>query len=254
MIRAVNELTIHSIDWAIKVRLTKKCDIKTFGQGFMAGSLVPLELIDEEGTQITASLFCDGVTKYNDYMREGHCYRIAGGSIAAVNKRYTTIKCGVSIALTAKSSVIEILDDGSIPQNGFNFTPISSIPSLSVNSLVDVVGVVKKIYEKKLKISKLGEEVKKRKLKLYDEQGRSIEITLWKEVAHIKLKENEVVAFKVLRVTEYNNIKSLSSVGDTSIVHNIRGHKLDRLKKWACNNSSARSHPKSKWDLMVRVL
>lgn len=57
-------LNTFSTDWAIKVRVTKKGDIKEWKNTSGSGSLFNVDLIDMEGTQIQGTFFKSQATKF----------------------------------------------------------------------------------------------------------------------------------------------------------------------------------------------
>lgn len=79
-------------DWRIKVRLTKKGERRTWKNDRGEGYLINLELIDEEGSQIQATLFKEVADKYGDVIEEGKVYMMQGGLVKASSGRYATLK------------------------------------------------------------------------------------------------------------------------------------------------------------------
>lgn len=60
-------LNLYSTDWVIRVRLTKKYDVKTFKNSRGEGRVLSLELLDEEGTQMMAVIFGRAIEDHYDF-------------------------------------------------------------------------------------------------------------------------------------------------------------------------------------------
>ena len=80
--------------------------------------------------------------------------------------------------------------------------------------------------------SKTGKEMIKRTMQLSDDSGKGVELTLWGSSAENFPEDNaQVVAFKGLRVTEWNQRSlSLSSGGSYEINPELEA--TERLKSW----------------------
>jgi len=227
MVCAINELNSSVSNWAINVRITKKGIQRKFGKGQQEGTLLPIELVDEKGTQITATLFGEAIEKHKHLIIEGKCIQISGGIIKGANKRYTSIKSEISLSLDSQSSIIAIPEISTIPKNAFSFN----------GSMVDVIGVVRDLAPAKSVHYRDGNDISKRTFSLFDELGKCVEVTLWRSIAELNYKEDQIVAFKNIRVGEYNHIKQLSTITDTVAFFNVRNERVQLLEDWK------KSHP-----------
>jgi len=254
-LKLISELNTTTKDWAINVRLTSIGTQKKFNNGSKESFLIPLELIDEEGIQIPATLFREGISKYLNLLEEGRCYQISGGLVKVANKKYSPIKSDFSITLDELSTIMQIPEDCCIPKNVFNFSTISDISTMVNGSLIDIIGVVRDILPQKAVRFKDGVETFNRVFKLYDEESKSINVSVWRDLAEMELKEDQILVIKNLRVGEYNKVKELNSICDTILVHNIKSSKISRLKNWITKNpiSSHSSKPvhKPRYKIMV---
>lgn len=79
-------------DWRIKARMTKKGEKRNWKNERGEGYLMNIELIDEDGAQIQATLFKDIADKFADILYEGHVYVMAGGLIKESSGRFATLK------------------------------------------------------------------------------------------------------------------------------------------------------------------
>ena len=87
----VNCLNTYVQDWAIKVKVTKKYDLREWNNARGRGTLLNIDLMDRSRHQIQATFFKDAAQKYDAELQEGHTYVMRGGQIKLANKRFTTI-------------------------------------------------------------------------------------------------------------------------------------------------------------------
>ncbi len=230
-VRPVKSLGAYSTDWTIKVRLTSKGKTKTFTKRTdgSPGALMPLEFVDEDGTQITATLFDRGINRYDPILKVGKCYFVSKGAVRFANKKYTSIPNEHTITLDDTSEIKLAVDDSSIKYKGYDFTSISKLKELDNGFLVNVVGIVAEIGPLS-KITKEGNEIIKRSVTIYDETKEMVSVTLWRDLAQTDFTEKQIVGFKTMRITEFNKNKQLSSVGDTQIILNPEDDRIPAIK------------------------
>ena len=219
-VRPLKSLGPFTSDWIIKVRLTSKGKIKTFQKKPGDSScLMPLEFVDEDGTQITATLFGRGVEKFDEILAEGKCYFISKGTVKYAMKKYTSIKNDYAITLDENSEIKLATDDESIRAMAFNFTPISRIKTMDNTALVDVIGIVSEVEPPTSITLKDGNKTMKRIINIYDESKDSISVTLWRELAEISISEKQIIGLKNVRVGEFKG-KQLNTTRDTILTVN----------------------------------
>lgn len=127
-----------------------------------------------------------------------------------------------------------------VPKIHYAFVPIADIEAKPVNATIDVVGVVSGISEtSKITSKRTGADLVKRMMHVADDSGKSIELTLWGGTAErFPMEEGAVVAFKGLRVTEWNT-KSLNSGRDCSFEVNPDIDATARLQAWASEGGAS---------------
>jgi len=231
-VKPIKALGLHSNDWTIKVRLLRRGEQKRFvkektGESYLA----PLELIDNEGTQITATLFSSGVDKYYSILKPMSCYLISNGNVRFANKRFTSIRLDYCINLDAMSSIKEVADDPSIPRSGYTFTSIVGITGLANGTMIDIIGVVKVVSEISQFSRKDGTQTGRRMVTLYDDSGHEIEITLWGPFAEDEYYVGDILAFKSVKVSNYNG-KQLNTTFETTIVKDPENPRTNDLRKY----------------------
>ena len=194
--------------------------------------LLPLEFVDEEGTQIAATMFGSGIEKYQSILEPMKCYLVSNGNVKLANKKYTSIKTDYSLSLDAMCKITEILDDPQLPKAGFSFTPIAKIADVPNFTVIDIIGIVKTVNEATPFPRKDGTQTVKRSIVLCDDTDRSIEVALWGAFAENEFREQEIIAFRGLRVSEYNSGRQLGTINDTSIVRDPVAPRVDQLQEW----------------------
>ena len=63
-------------NWRVKIRISKKGEIKTWQNAKGEGCLINFEFIDKEGTRLQATAFKEHVDMYKDMLEVGKCYEI----------------------------------------------------------------------------------------------------------------------------------------------------------------------------------
>ena len=66
----IRVLNNFSTDWKIKARVVKKYDKKEWSNPRGNGTLLNVDLMDKEGTQIQCTFFNDAAIKYDEMLQE----------------------------------------------------------------------------------------------------------------------------------------------------------------------------------------
>lgn len=228
----ITALNPYSNRWLIKVRVTNKGEKRTFEGKTGPNQLFNMDLCDESG-EIRATVWREAADKYYDMIEVGKAYLIARGQLKLANKKFSTLNNAYEISLNLDSQ-IEVYDDEVVmPMVHYSFVSIADIESKPLNSVVDILGVVDNISPPAKIIAKSsGKELVKRTMSAADDSGKSIEITIWGDKAETFPEQSQqVVAFKGLRVTEWNQ-KSLSASMGSSYEVNPVHDACDRIKAW----------------------
>ena len=117
-------------------------------------------------------------------------------------------------------SVVEECNDVSVevPKLKYKFIQIKDLPNVSLQSMVDVIGIVRAIDDiTAITSKKTQKELKKRELTLLDNSSHEVRFTLWNEVAEqFECDLHSVLAVKNAFVGEYNG-RTLSMVNNTTM-------------------------------------
>lgn len=118
-------LTSNTNDWIIKARLSKKYDRKAWNNQRGSGQLLNIDLVDQYGSQIQATMFKDAVDKFDPILKENNVYTFSNGTIKLANLKFSSIKNDFSIVLDPHAKIVEVMDDESIQSQAYCFQTIN---------------------------------------------------------------------------------------------------------------------------------
>ena len=257
---SIDESTIHPIasltpynnKWTIKARVISKTELKSWSNAKGEGKLFNMTLMDASG-EIRCTAFKDVAIMFHPLFELNKVYIIGKGTIKMVNSKWTGMSSpGGAIPAnnyemqlektTFVRAVPENESAGSIPAVKFFFLPIGQIEEREKDSIIDVIGVVKDCGEvASIRSKTTQKQLLKRDITLVDLSRKSIKLTLWGDMAetfNVVPQENPVVAFKSVRVTEFNG-KSLSSLSSTTYLVNPDMHEAYEIRGWFDANGSS---------------
>lgn len=207
----VNALSPFQRDFKIKVRVTRKGDMRTWSNDRGQGKLFSVDLLDGHGGEIQATMFNDAADKFYAIFEEGKVYTIKKGRVKVANKRYTHIKNDYQLDLSMDSVVEFVGDDTAISGMKYDFKPLSELSDMQDKSFVDVCGICDNVSDLQEFTSKAGKELTKRSFRIVDQSNHAVDCTLWGDLAKGVDPEmvNQSVCIKAARVSDFNG-KSLS--------------------------------------------
>ncbi|KAL1805212.1 hypothetical protein ACET3Z_028280 [Daucus carota] len=227
--------------WAIKARVTAKGDLRRYNNAKGDGKVFSFDLLDSDGGEIRVTCFNAVVDRFYDTIEAGKVYVISKGSLKPAQKNFNHLKNEWEIFLEA-TSIVDLCpdEDASIPQQQFSFRPISEIENAENNSILDVIGVVITVNPSVPILRKNGMETQRRVLKLKDQSGMSVELTLWGEFCNKegqKLQEMvdsgffPVVAVKAGKVNDFSG-KSIGTISSSQLFINPDSPEAMNLRQW----------------------
>ncbi|KAK1387998.1 Replication protein A subunit [Heracleum sosnowskyi] len=228
-------------NWTIKVRLTNKGNMRNYKNARGEGCVFNVELTDEDGTQIQATMFNESAKKFYDRFQLGKAYYISKGTLRVANKQFKTVQNDYEMTLNENSVVEEAIKDGTfIPETKFNFVPIDQLgPYVNNSELVDVIGVVQSVSPTmSIRRKSNNENIPKRDITIADESKKTVVVSLWNDLATTVGQElldiadqYPVVALKSLKVGDFQGV-SLSALSRSVIVVNPETPESKKLKSW----------------------
>jgi replication factor A1 len=233
----INQLNPY-MNWTIKARCTAKSSVRTWSNAKGNGQLFNFDLVDESG-EIRCTCFNEFVDEFEPVIQVGNIYLISRGIIKSGNPRFTKAQYEMSLS---KGSVVQQIQESRtpIPKKRYAFVEIDRIQDLQVDGLCDVQGVITSISPVTTFLTKKDQrEVKKRNIDLTDRSKRSVELTLWANMAEeFEGDIGDVVVAKNVRVNDFQGNKSLNFATNLSVLEinppGVDGCK--ELKAWYNQN------------------
>ncbi|OIW18523.1 hypothetical protein TanjilG_13275 [Lupinus angustifolius] len=228
-------------NWTIKVSVTSKGNMRTYKNARGEGCVFNVELTDEDGTQIQATMFNEAAKKFYDKFVLGKVYYISKGSLKVANKQFKTVQNDYEMTLNDYSEVEEVADEAAfVPATKFNFVQIDQLgPHVNKNDLVDVVGVVQNVSSTmSIRRKSNNETVPKRDITIADDTKKTVVVSLWNELATTIGQElleiadqSPVVAIKSLKVGDFQGV-SLSAINKSVVLINPDLPEANKLRCW----------------------
>ncbi|CAA7026979.1 unnamed protein product [Microthlaspi erraticum] len=227
--------------WTIKVRVTNKGVMRTYKNARGEGCVFNVELTDEEGTQIQATMFNAAAQKFYDIFQTGKVYYISRGSLKLANKQFKTVQNDYELTLSENSEVEEARNEEMfVPEIKFNFVPIDELGAyVNQKELIDVIGVVQSVSPTmSIRRRNDNEMIPKRDITLADESKKTVVVSLWNDLATGLGQElldmadqHPVIAIKSLKVGDFQGV-SLSTISRSNVVINPDSPEATKLKSW----------------------
>ncbi|GMM38931.1 replication factor A subunit protein [Saccharomycopsis crataegensis] len=229
---AIDQLSPYQNLWTIKARVSYKSPMRTWSNQKGEGKLFNVNFLDETN-EIKATAFNDQADQLFDVLQEGKVFYVSKARINPARTQFSTLKHPYELSLDRDSVIEECLDDSDVPKLTYNFVPLSKVEDLEVNSVIDVVGVLREVNPAFQITSKsTGRPYDRRDVVLVDQSQFSITLGLWNKMAlDFALPVNSVVAVKGARVQDFGG-RSLSLTQSGTISGSPDVPEAFALKGW----------------------
>ncbi|XP_022738115.1 replication protein A 70 kDa DNA-binding subunit D-like isoform X2 [Durio zibethinus] len=228
-------------NWTIKVRLTSKGNMRTYKNARGEGCVFNVELTDEDGTQIQATMFNEAAKKFYEKFQLGKVYYISKGTLRVANKHFKTVQNDYEMTLNENSVAEEAANEETfIPETKFNFVPIDQLGHyVNGRELADIIGVVQSVTSvSNIKRKIDNENIPKRDMTVADETKKTVVVSLWNDLANNVGQElfdiadkSPIVAIKSLKVSDFQGV-SLSTLGKSIVLINPDMPEAKKLRSW----------------------
>lgn len=234
-IHPINSLSPYQNKWTIRARVVSKAPLRTWSNNRGEGKLFSMDLIDESG-EIRATAFNNECDKFFDMIEINKVYFITRGAIKTANKKFSNLNNDYELTFSGETQIFPChdIDDSHMPALKFNFTQMSQVKDMDVDSLVDVIGICQTVGDVTNLVSKTTrKELQKRDLTLVDQSLSSVTATLWgTQATEFDGSLQPVIAIKGSRIREFMGSKSLSFLGSTIMQINPDIEEAHRLRGW----------------------
>ncbi|KAM5573696.1 replication protein A 70 kDa DNA-binding subunit E [Rosa sericea] len=225
--------------WTIKARVTAKSELRSYTNARGEGKVFNFDLIDSTG-EIRVTCFNPVAEEFYNLIEVGKVYLISKGTVKTAVRKFNHLNNEFEIQLDITSTIqLCFEDDGSIPQQRFNFRPISDVEGLENDIIVDIIGVVTFISPAASIRTKNG-ETQKRTLHLKDMSCRSVEVTLWGNLCNVEGQKLQsmcdsglfpVLAVKAGRVNDFNG-KGVGTMATSQLFIEPNNSQADEVREW----------------------
>ncbi|XP_022135312.1 replication protein A 70 kDa DNA-binding subunit B-like isoform X2 [Momordica charantia] len=243
-------LNPYHANWTIKARVTNKEKMRTYKNARGEGCVFNVELTDDDGTQIQATMFNEAARKFYEKFALGKVYYISKGTLKVANKQYNTVQNDYEMTLNENSEVDEVSNEAAlIPKMKFNFVKIDMLGThVNGKDLVDVIGVVQSVSPTMSIRRKSNNDIApKRDITIADETKKTVVISLWNDLATNVGQElldiadqSPVIALKYLRVGDFQGV-SLSTISRSRVLINPDIPEAKHLRSWYDSEGKAMS-------------
>nr|D8UYN9.2 RecName: Full=Replication protein A 70 kDa DNA-binding subunit; Short=RP-A p70; AltName: Full=Replication factor A protein 1; Short=RF-A protein 1 [Tetrahymena thermophila SB210]ADB03555.2 replication protein complex A largest subunit [Tetrahymena thermophila] len=218
----------------IKVRITKKGDLKSFKE--KQGKLFSIDVIDKFGDECSISFFNEIAEQYDGLFKVGQVIVLKQFSVK-VNNNHQYNKGDHTVTVNKESKILICQEDPSIPMIKLNRQFIQDMQNKQKGDLIDLIVVVKADTEVKTMILKKdNQQQSKRDIISFDESLIETEITLWGETAKdYDAKQGDIIVFKDAKIGEFKDKKQINIGYGTQIFMNPDEQlfpQIHDVKKW----------------------
>mmetsp|Transcript_73887 Transcript_73887/g.211912 ORF Transcript_73887/g.211912 Transcript_73887/m.211912 type:complete len:609 (+) Transcript_73887:88-1914(+) len=232
----ISEISTYHAKWVIRARVTMKGVQRSFnGRDGKSGQVFNIQLLDESGSEISASFFGPVAEMYFPKIEQGKCYPLTGGSVRIANRQYNRCNHRYEIVFDRNAQVEEVADIAMIETVKYTFTDLHALQNKTMPFSADICGVITSVKPVVSFTSKDGKDLTKREITVADDTSTSIIIALWGERAKQEDKifeGNPVICLKGVLVREFNGGRSGSLMEAGALDMTPKFPEAERVRAW----------------------
>lgn len=235
----IDQISPYLSRWSIKARVSYKSDEKRWNKNGNEGKLFSVHFMDETG-EIKATAFNQAADKFYDLLQENSVYYITKVQIRSAKKQFSTLPNENELFLDKDSIITPAPDADDVPKVQYNFVKLDQIEGLENNTVIDVLGIVKNVEEKREIVAKAsGKPYDRRDITIVDESQTAINVGLWNKMARdFSLDPGTPIAIRGCKINDFNG-KQLSLTPSATIQANPDIPEAFKLKGWYDNQGSS---------------
>eukprot|EP00698_Gefionella_okellyi_P002906 TRINITY_DN1275_c0_g4_i1.p1 TRINITY_DN1275_c0_g4~~TRINITY_DN1275_c0_g4_i1.p1 ORF type:complete len:615 (-),score=148.99 TRINITY_DN1275_c0_g4_i1:1303-3147(-) len=244
----VGSLNPYQNRWTIKARVTKKSDMRHFNAR-TAGKLFNVDLLDESGTEIRATMFNEAADKWFHVLQPDRVYYFGKGSLKMAQRKFSNINNAYEISFDANAFIAGAPDDIAIKKQSYTFVPLASLgnlPAQKDSPPVDILAVVVTVKPVDTIVAKATmQTILKREVTITDQDRKTVVLTLWNKNAQnsqwdelLQSGEHPVIAIKSAKLGEFGG-RSLSTYSGSDLQINPDLPEARELAAWYGSEGTA---------------
>lgn len=174
-------------------------------------------VINDGTRELQISFFNEDALKFYDILERGKNYSFVNGNLRSAS-RYNNTSNKIEM-ICSNNTEIKTLPDGGLKKHYYSIVPLKQIKNLEAYKIVDVLGIITSVEEKRTITFKDGRESEIRNVSVRDNEAM-INVSLWGDLSQFEFKMDNIYLFQNLMVKDYQG-KSLSSNNESEIISNI---------------------------------
>ncbi|OXU16343.1 hypothetical protein TSAR_013202 [Trichomalopsis sarcophagae] len=228
----IKDITPHNPNWEICAKVTNKSEPRIYVQNKETKKNFSINLMDESG-QIKCTFFDKQFEQYYENIEIYKTYILSDCYVKKANTKFNNLEHPYELNASNKTNIIKCDDTATKTLKiDYNFIKIAEVLDKEENSIIDMIAIIKSMSEPHNLINqKTGKEYVKIDVELIDDSNQSIILHYWGNIS-ANLEENTIVAFKRIRISEYEGIKRVNITNSTIIDSEINEEEKERLSKW----------------------
>ena len=218
----IASLSHYDRSFKIRGRVIKKQPMKSFRKKDGSEGNVFNIVVKDHTKPIQIVFFNDMALKFADLIEAEKIYSFSDLEIKNASQ-FNNTGNKYELYVHGKTDIKELKESSDIPKIHFNFCTIEEIAQ-KANTVLDVIGIVDDPGIMSMITLRSGEQKEKKNIKLLDDTGYSVDITLWGQNAlDIQVNKGDIVIFQDVIVKEYNG-KFLSFTSNSKLLSKIPDH------------------------------
>jgi replication factor A1 len=218
----------------IRGRVVQKGELRTYSNAKGEGKLFSFEIADETGTmRVTA--FREKAIEAHQRIELNGIYSIAGASLKPANAQFNHTGHSFEMILDQNSVITQLPDDNMLQRVSFDFVKIRDLADVPVGKLVDLIGVAVETGEvREINSRTTGMPIPKRDIKLIDDTGCGVALTVWGERARLLDtgdSDHPILLVKAAKRGDFNGV-SLSTTPASHVEVNPNIREAFELRGW----------------------